>query len=82
MIQAFTDLTEDLKRRRIKIGFHFMDIEASTDLNMTMNSMHIKYKLVPSSSHRANNGGIEIQNFKKHFISGLFSIDKDFHLKL
>ena len=59
-----------------------MDIEESTSLNMTMNSINIKYQLVPPRNHRANNVERVIQNFKKHFIEGLCIIDKDFHLKL
>ena len=42
MIQAFTDLIEDLKRRGINPGFRFMDNEASTALKMTMTSMNIE----------------------------------------
>ena len=71
MIQAFTDLTEDLKSYRINQDFHFMDNEASTALNMTMTSMDSKYQLVPPSNHIENNAEIAIQNFKNHFIAGL-----------
>ena len=55
MIRALTSLTEDLKIRGIKPVFHFMENEASIDLNITMTSMNIKYQLVPPSNHRANN---------------------------
>ena len=55
MIQSFTELTEDLKSSGINPGFHFMNNEASTALNMTMTTMNIKYQLVPPSNHRANN---------------------------
>ena len=44
MIQAFTELTEDLKIRRINQGFHFMDNEISTDLKMTTTNMYTKYQ--------------------------------------
>ena len=82
MIQAFTDLTEDLKIRGINPGFHFMDIEAYTALKMPMTPMKIKYKLVPSRNHIENHVKRAIQSFKNHFIEGLCSVDKDFNLKL
>ena len=82
MIRAFTSLTEDLKSGRINPGFHFMDNEASTALNMTMTSMNNKYQLVPPSNHRANNSERAIKTFNNHFITGLCSVDKYFHLQL
>ena len=39
MIQAFKELTEYLKSRRINPVFHLMDNEASTDLKMTVTTM-------------------------------------------
>ena len=47
-----------------------------------MATMSIKYQLVPPNNHRANNAEISIQKFKNHFIEGLCSLDKYFHLKL
>ena len=70
-ITAFTSLTEDLKRRRIYPGLHFMDNKASTALNMTMTIINIKYQLVPQSNHRSNNAERAIQKSKNHFIAGL-----------
>ena len=60
MIRAFTDLTEDLKRRGFNSGFNFIDDESSTTLKMKTISMNIKYQLVPPSNHRENNEKIEI----------------------
>ena len=82
MIRSFTSLTEDLKIHRINPGFHFMDNDVYIDLKMKMNSMNIKYQLVPPSNHRENNAERANQTFKKHFIAGLCSIDKEFHLQL
>ena len=82
MIRDFTSLTEDLKIRGIHSGFHFIDNEASTDLNITMTTMNIKYQLVPTSNHRANNAERAIQTFKNHFIAGLCIVDKYLHLQL
>ena len=82
MIQAFTELTEDLKTREINPGFYLMDNEASTALKTKMTTMNIKYQLFPQSNHRANNAEIAIQTFKNHFIVGLCSTDKDSHLQL
>ena len=82
MISAFTYLTEDFKSRGIHPGFHLMENEASTALNMTMTTMNIKYQLVPTSNQRANNAERGIQTFKNHFKSGMCIVDKYFHLKL
>ena len=53
-----------------------MDNEASTDLNMTMTSMNIKYNLVIPSNHIPNNAERAIQTFKNHFIAVLCRVDK------
>ena len=82
MIRNFASLTEDLNGRGIKPGFHFMDNGSSAALKMTMTTMNIKYQLVPPSKHRANNAEIVIQKSKNHFIAGLYSVDKYFHLQL
>ena len=82
MIRSFTSLTEDLKIRGIHPGFHFMDNEASTAIKLTMTTMDIKYQLVPPSNHRSKNAERGIQTFKNHFIAGLCSVDKYFHLQL
>ena len=82
MIKAFTELTEDFRSRGINPGFHFMDNEAYTYLNITITSMNIKYQLVHTSIHRANNSEREIQTFRNHFIAGLCSVYKDFRLQL
>ena len=49
---------------------------------MTITSMNIKYQLIPTSNHRAHNSERAIKKFKNHFIAGLCSVDKDFHLQL
>ena len=76
MVQAFTELTEDLKIRGIKPGFHLMDNEASAPLEITMTSMNIKYQIVPPSNHRANNVDRAIKIFKNNSIAGLCSVEK------
>ena len=75
MIKVFISLTEDLKIKRINPGFHLMDNEASTSLNLTMTTMKIKYELVPQSNHRENSAEREIQTFKNHFIAGLCIVE-------
>ena len=82
MVRDFIELTEDFKSCGINPGFHLMDNDASTALKTTMISMNIKYQLVPTSNHRANNAERAIQTFKNHFISGLCRVDKYFHLQL
>ena len=82
MIQAFTEFTKDLKKCRIKPGFHFMNIEAYKALRMKMTSMKIKYQLTPPINNRANNAEREIQTLNKKSIVGMCSLDKYFHLQL
>ena len=82
VIRAFTSLTEDLKSQVIYPGFHFMDNKASTALNLTMTTMKIKYQLFRPSNHREKNVERAIKTFKNHFIAGLCSVDKYFHLQL
>ena len=82
MIRYLTSLNEDLKSRGINPGLHFMDNEASTDLNITMTTMSINYQLVSPSNYRANNAERSIQEFKNHFIAGLCSENKYFHIQL
>ena len=82
MIRAFISLIEYTKIQGIHPGFHFMDNEESTTLNMKMTTMGIKYQLVPPSNQRAKNSERAIQNFKNHFISGLCSVEKDLNLQL
>ena len=59
-----------------------MDNEVSYALNLTMNTMNLKYQLVPPSNNIANNAERAIQTFKNHFIAELCSLDKGFHLQL
>ena len=59
-----------------------MDNKASNILKMAMITMDIKYQLVTPSNHRSNNAEMSIQTFKKNFISGICSVDKDFNLQL
>ena len=75
-------LTEDLKSQGIHPGFYFMDNEASNALNLTMETMNIKCQLVPTINHRGNNAERAIKKFNNHFIAGLCSIDRYFHLQL
>ena len=79
-IRAFTSLTEDFKNRIINPGFNFMKNKANSALKLTKTNMNIKYQLVSPSNHRANNAEKYIQTFKNHFIAGLCSVDKDFHV--
>ena len=49
---------------------------------MTMATMDITYKLVPTSNHREKNAYIAIQTSKNNFIAGICSVDKTFHIQL
>ena len=81
MIRAFAELIKDLTSRGISPGVHFMENEASTALKMEMTTMDIKYQLVTQNIHRAKNAQKSIHTFQKHFIAGLCSVDKYFHLQ-
>ena len=78
MIRALTYLTEDLKIWGIHQGFHFMDREVSTALNLTMTTINIKYQLVPPINHIVSNVEKSLQTFKSHFIAVLWSVYKYF----
>ena len=82
IIRAFTELTTDLKSRKINPGLHLMENESQIYFFMTMATMDIRYQLVTSGKYRANNADRAIQTFKNHFIVGLCSIYKGFHLQL
>ena len=60
IIRVFTSLTEDLKTRGIHPGLHVMDNKSSTALKLTTTTMKIKYQLVTTINHRANNAEISI----------------------
>ena len=49
---------------------------------MKMNSMNIKYQLVPPRNHISNNVERAMQTLKTHFIAGLLIVDKYFYLHL
>ena len=55
-----------------------MDNEASSDLKTAMQSISIKYELVPPHIHRRNAAERAIWTFKNHFIAGLASLDPNF----
>ena len=82
MIRHFKSLNEDLKIWGINPGFHSMDNEESTALTLTMMNINVKYQLVPTINHRANNTEREIQKSKNYFIEGLWSVEKYFHHQL
>ena len=82
MIQDFTEFSTYLKSRRLNLGSHFMENEASTALKIAMITMYIKYQLFPPSNHREKNAERSIQTLKKIFKAVLCSVDKKFHLQL
>ena len=54
----------------------------STAIKNTMIDMDIRYQVLPPGNHRTNNTKRSIQTFKHHLISGICSVDAEFHLKL
>ena len=82
MIYDFTEFTTEFKIRGINPGFHIMDREASTVVELDITTMDINYQLVPPSNHRDNNSERAMQTFRKNFIYGICSVDEIFHIKL
>ena len=78
MIRAFTSLTEDLKILGIHPGFHFMDNEASTALNLTTMTINIKYQLLPPSKHTENKCREGNTNIQEPMYSGTVQCRKIF----
>ena len=82
IIRDFTELTTYLKSLEINPGFHFIDNEALTALKMARKTMEIKYHLVSPITHKESTVERNIQTLNKHFIVGICSADKYFHLQL
>ena len=82
MIRSLIELTEYLKSCGINPVLHFIGNESSIYLKMTMNTMNIKYQLVPPDNHRAKQFRERNSNVQTHFIVVLCSVDKEFHLQL
>jgi hypothetical protein len=59
-----------------------LDNESSLALRNYLTKKGIDYQLAPPHIHQMNNDERAIQTFKNHFISGLFSVDPNFLLKL
>ena len=82
VIRFFTYLTEDLKIHGIDPCFNFMNNDASTALKITMTSVNIHYHSVTPNNQRSKTVERDIQTFKNHFIAGMCSVEKDFHLQM
>jgi hypothetical protein len=59
-----------------------LDNECSEPLKEFLNKETIDFQLAPPGIHRRNAAERAIRTFKKHFIAGLCSVDKDFPLHL
>ena len=75
-------MTTDLKSRRTKPGFHFLDNGASAALKTAITTLDIKYQLVTPINRRAKNAERAVQKFQNHFIAELCNSYQDFHLQL
>jgi hypothetical protein len=82
MVRDFDLLIQSLIIHGLKPSLKHLYNEASLALRNYLKKQGIDYQLAPPHIHRRNNAERAIQTFKNHFISGLYSIDPNFPLKL
>jgi hypothetical protein len=82
MLRAFDLLIQSLIIRCLKPSLQRLDNDASLTLRNYLTKEGIDYQLATPHIHRRNNAERAIQTFKNHFITGLFSVDPNFTLKL
>ena len=58
-----------------------MDNEASAEIKQAILKHNIEYQLTPPHIHPINAAERAIRTFKKHFISGLATVDPTFPIK-
>jgi hypothetical protein len=79
---AYKVLHECLVAAGLRPQLQQLDNEASQSLKQFMTTEGIDYQLVPPGVHCQNAAKQAICTFKNHFIAGLCSTDKNFHLHL
>jgi hypothetical protein len=82
MVRAFELLIKSLIICGLKPSLQSLDNEASLALRNYLTKQGINYQLAPPHIHWRNNAERAIQTFENHFISGLYSVDSNFPLKL
>ena len=81
-IKAYKEIYSMLKQWGLKPQLHWLDNEASKALENFITKEQTEYQLTPPHIHGRNAAERAICTFKKHFISGLCSVDKNFPLHL
>jgi hypothetical protein len=71
-----------LTQRGIKPQLEESDNEASAALQQFTTSVNVDYQLAPPHTHRRNAAERDIRTFENHFITGLYSVNKNFPLYL
>lgn len=82
ILKAFTKIYELLTARGLRPRLQRLDNEISTALKNFLKRNNVDYQLTPAGIHRRNAAERAIRTFKKHFIAGLASTDRDFPLQL
>ena len=79
-IKAATTIIRKLKAAGLRLKFHILDNEVSTDLiSFLKNDENITVQLAPARCHLRNAAERAIRTFKNHFIAGLCTAHKTSH---
>ena len=78
-IKAYKEIYSMLTQRGLKPQLHWLDNKASKALKNFITKEQTEYQLTPPHIHRRNAAERAIRTFEHHFISGLCSVDKNFH---
>ena len=80
-IKAVTAIIRKLKASGLQPTFHILDNEVSTDLiELLETDENITVQLAPARCHCMHAAERAIRLLRNHFIAGLFTIPKKFHL--
>ena len=82
MVQAYSDIYEELAKKGCKPKLNITDNECSRAVQTFIESQDVAWQLVEPDNHRVNATERAIQTFKNHFIAGLATVDKSFPLQL
>ena len=78
LLKGYTTIHNLLSERGLAPKMHYLDNECPKVLQQFMTEKEERFQLVPPHLHRRNLAERAIQTFKKHFIAGLASVNKNF----
>jgi hypothetical protein len=81
-VKAYDSIHQELTVKGFKPKLQTLDNEASAALKNFFTANDIAYQLVPPHCHRRNAAERAIRTFKKHFVTGISSVDPSFPLHL